>query len=134
MSDEECRVERETVLPATADEVWAALTEKALLEEWLASEVELDLEEGGEATFRSEDGDERSGRVEQVDAPHRFAFRWGRPLAAETLVEFTLEEVSNGCRLVVVETGPRPAALSITGARWPASRQGLARASALCLA
>jgi uncharacterized protein YndB with AHSA1/START domain len=133
MSDEECRVERETVLPATADEVWAALTEKALLEEWLASEVELDLEEGGEATFRSEDGDERSGRVELVDAPHRFAFRWGRPLEAETLVEFTLEEVADGCRLVVVETGA-PAALSITGARWSASRHGLARASALCLA
>ena len=48
----EQRVERETVVPASPEEVWEALTEVPLLEEWLAPGVELEAREGGEVHVR----------------------------------------------------------------------------------
>ena len=41
-------VERETLVEATPEEVWAALTDEDRLEEWMAPDVELDPIEGGE--------------------------------------------------------------------------------------
>jgi ATP-dependent Clp protease protease subunit len=41
-------VEREIVVPETPDEVWEALTEAERLEEWFATEVELDARPGGD--------------------------------------------------------------------------------------
>src|SRR4051794_41713077 len=55
------QIEREIVVPAPPDEVWEALTEPERLEEWFASEVELDAQPGGEGVFRWGDGDERRG-------------------------------------------------------------------------
>jgi uncharacterized protein YndB with AHSA1/START domain len=51
-------VTRELVLPAAPDEVWKELTDPDRLEEWFATEVELDLEQG-EGRFRWENGEER---------------------------------------------------------------------------
>ncbi|MFL5885584.1 MAG: SRPBCC domain-containing protein [Thermoleophilaceae bacterium] len=100
-------VEREVVLPVPVEEAWEAVTEPGELEEWLADEVELDLEEGGAARFRWDDGTERTGTVELVAEPVRFAFRWedstGR---GESFVELTLIPVDEGTRVRVVETGP----------------------------
>jgi len=45
-------VRREIVLPTTREDAWEALTEPSRLEEWFATEVELDLREGGAAVFR----------------------------------------------------------------------------------
>lgn len=125
------RVERAVVLAAPSDEVWRALTEEALLEEWLASEVELDLEEGGEVVVRFEDGEERYGHVEAVDEGHRLALRWRREAQPETLVEFSLEEVPEGCRLVVVESGPPLATPVPDGGEWGPRLQAFPVALAL---
>ena len=43
------QVEREIVFPASPAEVWEALTEPERLEEWFATEVELDPRPGGDA-------------------------------------------------------------------------------------
>src|SRR3977135_2608562 len=56
------QVEREIIFPASPTEVWEALTEPERLEEWFATEVELDARPGGEGGFRWGDGDERRGR------------------------------------------------------------------------
>ena len=102
-------VERETLVEASPDEVWEALTDEDRLEEWLAPDVELDPVEGGEITVR--DGDaERHGTVETVEEAERFAFTWSRPGEGESFVEFTIEALPGGSRVTVVETPTNSAA------------------------
>src|SRR5881394_2065687 len=83
-------VEREIVFPASPAEVWEALTESERLEEWFATEVELDPQPGGEGVFRWGDGDERHAVVREV--------------VEDGQVVLELEEVEDGTRVRVVET------------------------------
>ena len=96
-------VERETLVEASPEEVWEALTDEDRLEEWMAPEVELDPTEGGEISVRDGD-DHRTGTVETVEESERFAFTWSRPGEGESFVEFTLEPLPGGTRVTVVET------------------------------
>ena len=96
-------MERETLVEASPEEVWEALTDEDRLEEWLAPEVELDPTEGGEIAVRDGD-DERTGTVETVEEEERFAFTWSRPGEGESFVEFTIEALPGGTRVTVVET------------------------------
>jgi uncharacterized protein YndB with AHSA1/START domain len=99
MSD---RIERELTLPATPDEVWEAVTEDG----WLADEVDLTLEPGGEARFSSGDS-VKTGWVEDVHAPERLAFWWAADGEPATRVELTLEPYGDDATtLRVVETRP----------------------------
>ena len=107
-------VERETLVEASPDEVWEALTDEDRLEEWLAPDVELEPYEGGEIAVRDGDG-ERSGTVETVEEGERFAFTWSRPGEGESFVEFTIEPIPAGTRVTVVET-PTGAAAPNTAA------------------
>jgi uncharacterized protein YndB with AHSA1/START domain len=95
-------IHREIVLPATREEVWAALTDPNRLEDWFANDVRLDLRPGGEATFRWRNGEARTATVTDVEPEERLAFEW----ADEGEVEFTLEDDAGGTRLTVVETSP----------------------------
>ncbi len=96
-------VERETLVEATPEEVWEALTDEDRLEEWMAPDVELDPVEGGQIVVRDGD-DERSGTVETWEEGERFAFTWSRPGEGESFVEFTIEALPGGSRVTVVET------------------------------
>jgi uncharacterized protein YndB with AHSA1/START domain len=118
-------VERETVVEASPEEVWEALTDADRLEEWMAPEVELDPIEGGEVTVRDGD-DERTGTVETVVEDERLAFTWSRPGQGESFVEFTIEAIPTGTRVRVVETPIGPTASFFGG--W-SSRLGLLRRS-----
>ena len=117
-------VERETLVEATPEEVWAALTDEDRLEEWMAPDVALDPIEGGEIAVRDGD-DERLGTVETIEEEERFAFTWSRPGEGESFVEFTLEPLPAGTRVTVVETPTHSAATNtaagptaIASARW----------------
>jgi uncharacterized protein YndB with AHSA1/START domain len=92
------RVTREIELPSPPDEVWSALTDPRRLEEWFASEVELDPVPGGEGVFRWGDGEERRAVVEEVDEERRFAFTWDG-----ARVSIDLEPTPDGTRVTVVE-------------------------------
>ena len=93
-------IRREIVLPADRDEVWDALTDPERLAEWFATEVELDLRVGGEATFRWGNGEERRAVVREVEEGERLVLDWEDD--GEVVLE--LEEVEGGTRLHVVET------------------------------
>jgi uncharacterized protein YndB with AHSA1/START domain len=95
-------VTREIVFPDSPDEVWEALTDPKQLEEWFANDVELDVREGGDGVFRWDDGEERRAKVLVVEPGERLVFDW----ADEGEVEFTLEEVEEGTRLLVRESTP----------------------------
>ena len=126
------RVERETVVEAGPEEVWEALTDEDRLSEWIAPEVELDPVEGGELLVRG-DGDERRGTVETVTDGERFAFTWERPGEGESLVEFTVEAIPEGTRVVVVETAiSGPTALA--SADWAPPLTRLRRSLSLAFA
>jgi uncharacterized protein YndB with AHSA1/START domain len=119
-------VERETLVEASPEEVWEALTDEDLLEEWMAPEVELDPFEGGRISVRDGD-DQRTGTVETLDEAERFAFTWSRPGEGESFVEFTLEPLPAGTRVTVVETpiGPTATAFGDWSRRLPRLERAL---------
>ena len=109
-------IERELVIEAPVQTVWDVVTDPALIPTWFADKVELDVRPG--ATGRFIFVDEGSGteqpvnvRVEAMDEPHRFAYRWDYPDGAEPdetnshLVEITLEAAGETTRLRLVESG-----------------------------
>lgn len=109
-------VQRRVVLPATADELWEALTDSEQLSEWFGAEVELDPRPGGDGAFVADDGEVRRARVEEVEPGRRLAFRWWPEHGGEgaaTRVELVVEDGGDGASvLTVVESGP------VTAAAW----------------
>jgi uncharacterized protein YndB with AHSA1/START domain len=100
------QVTRSIDLDAAPAAVWDALTEDALLAEWLADEVELEAEPGGEIVCRYADGEERRGEVELVEEAERLAWSWRREGSGPSRVELVLDAVADGTRLTVIETTP----------------------------
>lgn len=99
-------VRRSVELDAAPAEVWDALIEDALLGEWLADEVELQAEPGGEIVCRYANGEERRGEVELVEEAERLAWSWRRDGGESTRVELVLDAVAERTRLTVIETAP----------------------------
>jgi uncharacterized protein YndB with AHSA1/START domain len=109
------QIERETVIAAPVERVWALLTEAEHLGRWFGDAgAELDLRPGGALSLSWEQHGTVRGRVVDVEAPRRFSYRWsalpepdgGEPVKGNsTLVEFTLEADGDGTRLRVVESG-----------------------------
>ncbi len=105
------RIEREILIEAPRERVWAVLTEAEHVARWFGDKAEIDLWPGGQAAFGWGDDGTHRAQVERVDRPSFFSFRWARkanvpPVEGEaTLVEFTLTEHGSGTLLTVVETG-----------------------------
>jgi len=99
-------VTRSVELDAAPADVWDALTEDALLGEWLADEVELEAEPGGAIVCRYADGEERRGEVELVEETERLTWSWRRAGGAPSRVELVLDAVADRTRLTIVETAP----------------------------
>src|SRR4051794_31514345 len=125
-------VRREVVLPVEPERAWELITDPDELEGWLADDVELAPEEGGEVRVAWEDGERREGVVEEVDEGRRIVFTWGEE---PSRVIWTLDPVPEGTRFVVTErtlapvVGPRMAALA---SRAPLCRVGATRSGARC--
>jgi uncharacterized protein YndB with AHSA1/START domain len=105
-------IEREILIDAPAEVVWDVITEPEQIREWFANEAEIELRVGGSGQFKFRpSGDTYQLRVEAVDPPHRFAFRWVQPAGTPVgehnslLVEFTLTREDRRTRLRVVESG-----------------------------
>ncbi len=114
-------VEREIVFPESPAELWEALTEPERLEEWFATEVELDARPGGRAVFRWADGEERGGEerratVREAVEQDRLVLDWEDD-GGEVVLE--LEEIDGGTLLRVVENTPEFAtALALRAHAW----------------
>ncbi|MER7078456.1 Uncharacterized conserved protein YndB, AHSA1/START domain [Saccharopolyspora kobensis] len=105
------RIEREIVIEAPVERVWAALLEPAF---WLgeADPAGVEVREGGVLVSEHAEHAEFPQRIEKIDPNRYLSYRWasGFPGAEpdsgnSTLVEFTLTEESGATRLRVVETG-----------------------------
>lgn len=112
------KVEREIVVPEPPAEVWEALTEPERLEEWFATEAELDPRPGGEGVFRWGDGEERRATVREIAEEERLVLDWDD--GGEVMLE--LERAEDGTRVRVVETSPELApALELRALAWTAA-------------
>jgi uncharacterized protein YndB with AHSA1/START domain len=128
-------VTRSVELDAAPAEVWDALTEEALLAEWLADEVELEAEPGGEIVCRYADGEERRGEVELVEEAERLAWNWRREGGGPSRVELVLDAVAERTRLTVIETAPlRGGGPLLLAATWSTPLARLRTAVRLVLA
>ena len=90
-------VERELTVPDDIDDVWRSLAQP----EWLGEDATIELREAGEVRA----GD-RTGFVEEVDAPRRLAFWWSAPEEESTRVELELDETDAGTHIRVTESRP----------------------------
>jgi uncharacterized protein YndB with AHSA1/START domain len=110
------RIEREIEIEAPIDVVWAVLTEPGHIASWFTDEAQLDARPGGDGrfVFRERATSRPSTvdlRVEEVDPPRFFSFRWAHPQGAEPdetnslLVQFSLQAAGDATRLRLVETG-----------------------------
>jgi uncharacterized protein YndB with AHSA1/START domain len=109
------RIERDILIDAPVDIVWAVVTEPEHISGWFSDSADLELRPGGRALLHWNRYGTVHGRVERVEPPHFFSFRWvvdrdpGADLveANSTLVEFSLSAEGEGTRLTVVESGFR---------------------------
>jgi uncharacterized protein YndB with AHSA1/START domain len=107
------RIEREISIDAPPEVVWTVITDPEHVAGWLSNSAYIDLRPGGKAILTSEEHGTVHGRVESVEPPRFFSFRWVSGSGSEpredntTLVEFTLSAEGDGTRLRVVETGFR---------------------------
>jgi uncharacterized protein YndB with AHSA1/START domain len=107
------QIEREIKIEAPVERVWTTLTSAEHLGIWFAdSGAEIDLKPGGSLVLNWKDYGKVIGRVEKVESPHTFSYRWANgPSHQEitatnsTLVEFSLSPEGTGTRLRVVESG-----------------------------
>jgi uncharacterized protein YndB with AHSA1/START domain len=108
------QIEREILINAPVEKVWAVLTEAEHLPRGSSqATATVDLRPGGLIDLRWEEWGTFLFRIVQVEPMRVFSFRWARPTDVEpvagnsTLVEFTLTPEGEGTRLRVVETGFR---------------------------
>jgi uncharacterized protein YndB with AHSA1/START domain len=112
------RIEREIVIAAPIERVWAALTDPQQIPLWFSDAgAEVDLRPGGTMVLRWKEYGTYYTTIQQVEPPYRFSYL-GAYTQEEaprddnaTLVEFTLEPEGEGTRLRVVESGFRNLAM-----------------------
>jgi uncharacterized protein YndB with AHSA1/START domain len=113
-------VEREILIEASPEIVWAVITEPAQISRWFSDEADVEGRVGADGTLTWRRGG-RGGnkefdaivpiRVVEAEPFRRFCFRWNHPDGTapdernSALVEFSLLEEAGGTRLRVLESG-----------------------------
>jgi uncharacterized protein YndB with AHSA1/START domain len=105
------RIEQEIVIEAPPEVVWEFVTDPEHVRAWFGDAAKIDLRPGGDVALTWEGYGTYLARVEKVEPPRFFSFRWARPADTppaegnSTLVEFSLSAEGKGTRLTVVESG-----------------------------
>jgi uncharacterized protein YndB with AHSA1/START domain len=95
-------------LPHAPEKVWRALTDPALLAEWLLPVFDLKLEPGAAFAFKTQAYPGWDGTVNcrfvEIEAHRRLSYTWNVPFL-DTVVTFTLTPTASGTRLSIVQSG-----------------------------
>ena len=98
-------------LPHAPEKVWRALTDPALLAEWLLPVIDLKLEPGAPFTFKTQPYPGWDGTVScrfvEIEAHRKLVYTWTVPFL-DTVVTFTLTPTASGTRLSLVQSGFKP--------------------------
>lgn len=115
--DAEAFIVRRTIrINAPIEQVWATVTEPALISQWFGEAKLRGSGVGAEGTLSWPDHGSIPFRIEAMDAPRLVTYRWCGDDALDvvpdtiddahsTVFTFTLESVDGGTQLQVVETG-----------------------------
>ena len=95
-------------LPHSPANVWRALTEPALLTQWLLPVIGLDLVPGAEFMFKTQAYPGWDGTVNcrfvEIEPQRKLSYTWTVPFL-DTVVTFTLTPTASGTRLSLVQSG-----------------------------
>ena len=100
-------------LPHAPEKVWRALTDPALLAEWLLPVVDrrLPLDAGAAFTLRTQPHPGWDGtvscRVLEIEPHRKLSYAWTVPFL-DTVVAFALAPTAAGTRLSIVQSGFKP--------------------------
>ena len=95
------------------EKVWRALTDPALLAEWLLPVIGFELEPGAAFTFKTQAYPGWDGTVNcrfvEIEAHRKLSYTWSVPFL-DTVVTFTLTPRASGggTRLSIVQSGFKP--------------------------
>jgi uncharacterized protein YndB with AHSA1/START domain len=141
------RIEKEVILRAPRSKVWRALTDSKEFGKWFGADMTGRFAPGAPARGRiTHPGYEHltfEVQVERMESEHLFSFRW-HPYAVDpkkdysteptTLVVFELEEIPEGTRLKVTESGfdqipavRRAEAFRMNSQGWAAQMENVAK-------
>jgi len=100
-------------LPHAPAKVWRALTDPALLAEWLLPVIGLTLEPGAAFTFKTQPYPGWDGTVHcrmlEIEAHRKLSYTWVvGDMELDTVVTFTLTPSASGTRLSIVQSGFKP--------------------------
>jgi len=95
------------------EKVWRALTDPALLTEWLLPVIDLKLEPGAAFTFKTQPYPGWDGvvncRMLEIEAHRKLSYMWVvGDMALDTVVTFTLTPTTSGTHLSLVQSGFKP--------------------------
>jgi uncharacterized protein YndB with AHSA1/START domain len=102
----------ESDLHHSPEKVWRALTDPALLAEWLLPVVDLELEPGAAFTFKTQPQPGWDGTVNcqflEIETHRKLSYTWRVGFGIDTVVTFTLTPTASGTHLSLVQSGFRP--------------------------
>ena len=147
MAESSDRIEREIVMHAPRSRVWQAITDAKEFGKWFRAEIKDSFVPGatarGRITYPGYEHLSFEVQVERMEPERLFSFRW-HPYAVDpkqdyskeptTLVVFELEEIPEGTRLKVTESGfdqipiaRRAEAFRMNSQGWAEQVQNIAR-------
>jgi len=106
------------------EKVWRALTEPALLAEWLLPVAGLELEPGAPFRFQTQPHPEWDGvvdcRILEIEPKRKLSYTWRvGDMALDTVVTFILTPTDSGTRLSLLHSGFKPEQKrNLNGARY----------------
>lgn len=99
-------------LPHPPEKVWRALTEPALLAEWLLPVVEGKLESGTAFVFQTQPYPGWDGTVHcrmlEIELHKKLSYTWVGGEMLDTVVTFALTATAAGTRVLLVQSGFKP--------------------------
>ena len=105
------------------EKVWRALTDPALLADWLLPVIDLKLERGAAFTFKTQpypgwDGSVNC-RLVEIEPHRKLSYTWVVGDMLDTVVTFALTPTASGTRLSLVQSGFKPdQKKNVGGARY----------------
>ena len=112
------------------EKIWRALTDPALLAEWLLPVVDLKLEPGATFAFKTQPYPGWDGTVScrtlEIESHRKLSYAWVvGEMGLDTVVTFTLTPTASGTRLGLVQSGFKPEQKqNFAGARYGWKKMG----------
>ena len=116
LTDKTARAQTEALtfefdLRHSPEKVWRALTDPALMAQWLLPVLDFKLQPGAAFKLKADAFPDWDGTVNcqvlEIETHRKLSYTWKVPFL-DTVVTFTLDPTASGTRLTVVQSGFKP--------------------------